>query len=102
MKALFIIVNQGFSEDAVKLIVDAGARGATIVQARGGASKLSFLSIEIEESKEIIISLVSEELEQIIAQKIQTEIGPETNANGISFVLPVDSVNFINKLDAKD
>ncbi|MDR2867188.1 MAG: hypothetical protein LBV55_00795 [Acholeplasmatales bacterium] len=97
MKALYIIVNNGFSSDIVNLIKECGSRGATIISARGGASELNFFNVPIEPAKEIIITLVEDDVCNLIDAKLKANFGLDSDVNGLSYSIEVDSVNFINK-----
>jgi nitrogen regulatory protein PII len=98
IKALFIIVNAGFGDEAVEIARDCGAGGATIINARGtGHRQKSFLGINVEPEKEIIISLVQESAAAKIMDAIKERTGLQSPANGISFYLPVDKMTLINK-----
>ncbi|MDR3318455.1 MAG: P-II family nitrogen regulator [Clostridiales bacterium] len=99
MRALFIIINAGFGDTAVEAARECGARGATIINARGTAANLkSFLGIHVEPEKEIVISLVDEETADKIMEAIPQKAGVTTPANGVCFCLPIDRMTMINKL----
>lgn len=92
-KAVFIIVNVGFTEQAVELAQRCGARGATVLQARGSGAKFTgFLGVHYEPERAIILSVVSEEVANKIVEQIQSQIGEETSTNGVCFVMPVDKM----------
>jgi len=96
-KALYIIVNAGFSDEAVSIARMCGARGATIINARGTGSGFR---ANYEPEKEIIVSIVDEETAYSIMKSIKLKAGTNTPANGICYCLPIDRVSFINKIDA--
>ncbi|MDR2267716.1 MAG: P-II family nitrogen regulator [Christensenellaceae bacterium] len=101
MKALFIITNAGFGDLVVDIARECGARGATIINARGTANTLlkkSLLGISYDPEKEIIISLVSEETANKIMGTLPEKAGANSPANGLCFCLPVDKTTTINKL----
>lgn len=91
-KALFIIVNAGFSDHAIEIARSCGARGATVINARGsGANFAQFLGINYDPEKEIIISVVDEEVGIKIIATIKELAGQGTPTSGICFMMPVDS-----------
>ncbi|MDR1697388.1 MAG: hypothetical protein LBR37_00495 [Erysipelotrichaceae bacterium] len=99
MKALFIIVNAGFSDEVVKRGRELGAGGATIINARStGKDFIKAFGISFEEEKEIIISLVEDEVAERIGASFEDEKYKNEHGNGIAFSLPVDSVSLINKI----
>lgn len=96
-KALFIIVNAGFAEQAVDVATSCGARGATIMPARGtGAKYTTFLGIAYEPAKEIIISVLDESVAHSVMEAIAKKIGKETPTGGICFMLPVDASTMLS------
>ncbi len=98
IKALIIIVNAGFSDEAMDVARKCGATGGTILNARGtNNSSKSFLGVHVAPEKEMIISVVTEE----VSNKIINEISNGESlklANGICFCMPIDNVTSINKL----
>ena len=91
LKALYIIVNAGFSSEVVKIARSLGATGATILNARGSvATPKSILGITIDTEKEIVLSVVEKEIAIKIAEEIKEKAGVGTNAHGLCFFLPVE------------
>lgn len=86
------IVNSGFSEAVMDAAKDAGARGGTVIPARGAAHKEAeeFFKISIQPSKEIVIIIVPTELKSDILHALYREVGLNTPGQGIAFSLPVD------------
>lgn len=98
MKALFIIVNAGFANHAVEVAQNCGSTGATILSARGSGAKFSsFLGMHYEPEREIIISVVSEEVAQQIMHSIEATLGKDTPTNGICFIMPVEQMTNLKK-----
>ena len=98
-KCIFAIVNNGFSEVAMDAAKACGARGGTILNARGTISKDAekFFNISIQPEKEIVLILAKSELVDGILKGLYTAIGTGTDAQGIAFALPVDDVVGINE-----
>ena len=91
LKALYIIVNAGFSSEVVKIARSLGSTGATIINARGSVAKpKTILGITIDTEKEIILSVVEKEIAEKIANAIKEEAGVGTAAHGLCFFLPVE------------
>lgn len=94
--ALFIIVNAGFDEQIIDLIQDCGARGATIIPGRGtGAKFTTFLGMHYEPEREIILSVLKQEIADAIMQGVKEKFGQATPTNGICFTLPVEDATFL-------
>jgi nitrogen regulatory protein PII len=77
--------------DAAKKL---GARGGTVINARGTAPKdaESFFGITIQPEKEIVIILVPSSIKDNVLHALYKEAGLDTAGQGIAFALPVDSV----------
>ncbi len=91
LKALYIIVNAGFSGEVVDIARELGAGGATILNARGSAAKpQTILGITIDTEKEIVLSVVEKEIADKIMAAVKENAGVGTNAHGLCFYLPVD------------
>jgi nitrogen regulatory protein PII len=100
IKALYIVVNAGFSDEAVEIARGCGARGATIINTRGTRYQFkSLLGTEFEPEEEIIISLVPESIADKIMAAIKDRIGINTPSHGLCYTLPVDKLTLLNKAD---
>ena len=91
LKALYIIVNAGFSSDVVDIARAEGATGATIINARGSVAKpKTILGITIDTEKEIVLSVVEKEVAIRIVNAIKERAGVGTDAHGLCFFVPVE------------
>ena len=93
-EAIFCIVNSGFSDAVMEAAKKHGARGGTIINARGTASKHAetFFHITIEPEKEIVMILVPANIKNAILNALYDEVGLSTDGQGIAFSVPVDGV----------
>lgn len=93
-EVIFCIVNAGFSEAVMDAAKGAGARGGTILNARGTANKEaeSLFHIAIQPEKEIIMILVDEKIKDDVLHALYQKAGLDTMGQGIAFSLPVDNV----------
>ncbi len=91
LKALYVIVNAGFSSQIVDLINECGGGGATILNARGsyGKSK-TILGITIDSEKEIVLSILNKEIADKVVEEIKEKAGVGTNAHGVCYYMPVE------------
>ena len=89
--AIFTIVNRGKAGEVVDASVQAGARGGTIINARGSGlnQTMRIFDMEIEPEKEIILTIVDDEKRDGIVQAIREKSDVEKDGHGILFVLPV-------------
>ena len=93
-EAIFSIVNSGYSEAVMDAAKKLGARGGTIMNARGTANKEAekFFNITIQPEKEIVMILVPSALKEDILHALYKQVGLDTPGQGIAFALPVDGV----------
>lgn len=91
LKALYIIVNSGFSSDIIDITRDCGATGATILNARGSvANPKTIFGITIDTEKEIILCITAKEIADKIMETVKEKAGAGTNAHGLCFYVPVE------------
>lgn len=100
-EAILCIVNSGFSEAVMDSAKKAGARGGTVVNARGTAGKEAenFFGITVEEEKEIVIILAVKEKRDAILNALYEDVGLNSAGQGIAFSLPVDGVVGLTPVD---
>ena len=93
-EAIFCIVNSGYSEAVMDAAKKLGARGGTVINARGTAGKEAetFFHITIQPEKEIVMILVPSQIKDDVMHALYKEAGLDTPGQGIAFALPVDSV----------
>lgn len=93
-EAIFCIVNSGYSEAVMDAAKKLGARGGTIMNARGTANKEAekFFNITIQPEKEIVMILVPSALKEDILHALYKQVGLDTPGQGIAFALHVDGV----------
>lgn len=96
---IFCIVNSGFSEEVMDAAKECGAKGGTIIHARGTVGKEAeqFFNIPIQPEKEIVMILVPSKIKDDILHTLYKSVGLNTPSQGISFSLPVDDVVGISK-----
>ena len=90
--SIFVIVDKGNGEDVVEAANEAGARGATIVNARGSGihETTKIFAIEIEPEKEIVLILTKNDITDAVCNNINAKIELEKPGNGILFVQKVN------------
>jgi nitrogen regulatory protein PII len=94
---ILTIVNRGYAELVMDAARDAGARGGTVLYARGTGIHATekFMDIDIQPEKEIVLTLVNRAAVRKIMHDILKAGGLRTKGRGISFTLPVtDLVGF--------
>ena len=95
---IIIICNNGSAEDVMQEARAAGARGGTILRARGSADQNTsqFIGITIQPEKEVILIITKEEEKNGIMRSINAKLGVGTEAHAICFSLPVDGLIGVN------
>ncbi len=93
------IVNTGFSQIVMEAARNAGAKGGTVVRARGTANPEAeeFFNINIQPDKEMLLLLVPAKLKDKILQAVYKVGGPGTNAAGIAFSMPVSRTTSVKE-----
>jgi len=93
-EVIFAIVNAGFAEEAMDVARSQGARGGTILSARGVAREKEavFFGIPIHPEKEILMLVVEKSIRDQILNALYKEMGMSKKAQGIAFSLPVSDV----------
>ena len=86
------IVNQGFGDSVMDAARACGARGGTIINARGTARQEAEkkFDILIHTEKEIVLILARNDIKDNILHAIYKEVGLDTPGQGIAFSTPVD------------
>jgi hypothetical protein len=97
---ILTIVNRGYAELVMDAAREAGARGGTVLYARGTGIHATekFMNIDIQPEKEIVMTIVGRSSVRKIMHDILEAGGLRTKARGISFTLPVtDLVGFADE-----
>jgi nitrogen regulatory protein PII len=93
-EVIFAIVNSGYAEEVMDVARENGARGGTILNARGvaGQEAADFFGITLHAEKEILMIVVDKAIRDDILNAIYKEMGMSKKAQGIAFSLPVSDV----------
>lgn len=91
---IMCIVNEGFSDLVMDTAREVGARGGTVLSARGTANKEAekLFRIDVQPQKEIVMIVVHNSLRDEILHALYKEVGLNTPGQGIAFAMPVDNV----------
>ena len=91
------IVNAGFSQNVVEAARKAGARGGTIIRARGSANPEAeeFFGVTIQPDKELVLILVPASIKDEVLTTVYKESGLSQEGQGIAFSLPVERTTAI-------
>lgn len=90
---IITIVNKGNVDLVMDAARSAGAGGGTVVRAKGtGAEIAKFFGVSISEEKEMVYIVARRDTRDSIMKAIMEKAGTHTDAHGILFSLPIDSV----------
>ncbi|MBO5355683.1 MAG: P-II family nitrogen regulator [Clostridia bacterium] len=97
------VVNTGFSDAVMSAARACGARGGTVINARGTANPEaeSFFKITIQPEKEIVMIVVPTAIKDDILHALYKDVGLNTPGQGIAFTLPVDAAVGLPKVEEK-
>ncbi|WP_027107831.1 P-II family nitrogen regulator [Lacticigenium naphthae] len=85
------IVNKGNAEDVVEAANAVGAKGGTIINARGSGvnETIRLFNMEVEPEKETVLILVKEEIVEQTIESIRQKLNLDKPGNGIIFLQDV-------------
>lgn len=96
-RALFMITNAGFADEIIGIARSQGAKGATILNARGeGAHHKVFMGITVDSEKEIILCIVDAQTADRIMSAVKEQAGITTPAHCVCFTLSINKVIGMN------
>ncbi len=102
-EVILAIVNDGFADDVMAVAKEQGARGGTIINARGVAKEDAavFFGINVHSEKEIVMIVVPKDIKDNVLNAIYKEMGMAKKAHGIAFSLPVTDVAGLVEVEEK-
>jgi hypothetical protein len=88
------VINCGYTDDLMDKAKEAGATGGTILKTRriGIEDSIKFFGISVHAEKEMVAILTARSHKNAIMTAINQDFGLNSEAKGIVFSLPVDSV----------
>ena len=91
---IFVILNEGHSDEVMEAARPAGASGGTVIAAKGTGMMAAekFLGISLADEKEVILIVAKAENKAAIMRAIIEKAGAQSKAGAICFSLPVSSV----------
>ena len=98
-EVILCVVNAGFSDAVMDAAKEFGARGGTVIRARGTANSEAekLFNIVIQPEKEVVMILVDSSIRDNILHALYRAVGLNTPGQGIAFSLPVDQVVGLSK-----
>ena len=91
---IIAIINEGFSDVVMDAARAEGARGGTVINARGTADKNleKKYGVAITPDKELVLIIVDQSIRDNVLSAIYKAAGLDTDGHGIAFSIPVDEV----------
>ena len=98
------IVNKGFNEQVMISAKSCGAKGGTVINARGTAKEdiAKRFDYIVTPEKEIVLLVVPFEIKDQLLHALYKDIGLHTPGQGIVFTVPVDETAGIGKKSAQN
>ncbi|MBO6286462.1 MAG: P-II family nitrogen regulator [Bacilli bacterium] len=97
-ECVICIVNHGFTDLVMTAAKKAGARGGTVLSARGTGNKEveEFFGVTVTPEKDVVLILVSQDIRDNVLTLVNAEAGMSTKGMGIAFSVPVsDTVGIV-------
>lgn len=96
--ALVVIASAEYEDRLKKIAKEAGASGATIMQARGSGyeEKKSFFSLTFEGNHSVLLYILEDKMSRIVLKKLKKEIENE-GSDGVAFTMPISHIVGLNK-----
>ena len=93
-EVIFCIVNAGFADAVMDAAKEYGAKGGTVIHARGTANSEveKKFEIAVQPEKEMVMILVPCEIKDDVLHGLYRAVGLKTPGQGIAFSMPVDAV----------
>ena len=93
-EVIFVIVNSGFAEEAMRVAREEGVRGGTILGARGVVNEdaAAFFGITLHADKEILMMVVEKDIRDKVLNALYKQMSLGKKSQGIVFSLPVSDV----------
>lgn len=100
-EVIYTIVERGFGEEVVDAATSAGARGATIINARGSdiQENTMFFSMNIEPEKEVVMIIIEKEKSDKVINVIKDTMHIDEPGKGIIFAMDINKVSGLFKYD---
>ena len=104
-EVIFAIVNGGYAEEVMDVAKEHGARGGTIINARGVAREetAAFFGFTLHQDKEVLMIVVEKDIRDRILNALYKRMGMDKKAQGIAFSLPVsDAAGLVKTVEPKE
>ena len=89
------IVEKGLAEDVISAATETGARGGTIINARGSGMHDTdvLFAMPIEPEKEMVLVLTKKDITEAVAKAIREALHIDDPGNGVLFIVGVNEAH---------
>lgn len=96
---IMVVLNRGYTDDVMDAARSAGAKGGTVLHAKGTGAQYAqrFFGVTLAEEKEILLIATPASERNAIMQAIAQHTGVESKAGAIAFSLPVTEITGIRQ-----
>ena len=101
---IYVILNEGYSDDVMDAARPAGATGGTVITAKGTGVRRTekFSGMSLANEREVVLILAKASAKAAIMKAITEKAGIQTRAGAICFSLPVSQVAGLRTLDEEE
>ncbi|MBR0463642.1 MAG: P-II family nitrogen regulator [Clostridia bacterium] len=101
---IYIVLNEGHSDEVMAAARAAGATGGTVIAAKGTgvAQSEKFHGLSLANEREVVLIVAGAEIKAAIMKNVIEQAGPQTEAGAICFSVPVSHVAGIRRIDRED
>jgi len=101
---IYVILNEGHSDEVMHAARSAGATGGTVMVGKGTGSKEAgkFLGISLASEKDVVLIVSETAKKSAIMKAIVEQAGPQTEAAAICFSLPVTQVAGLRQVEPEE
>ena len=98
---IYVILNEGYSDEVMDAARPAGATGGTVISAKGTGIKQAekFQGLTLASEKEVILIVAKSSAKAAIMRAIIEKAGLQTKAGAICFSLPVSRIEGLRRLE---
>lgn len=101
---IFVILNEGHTDEVMDAARPAGAGGGTVIAAKGTGLMQTekFRGLSLATEREVLLIVASTAKKAAIMQAILEKAGPDSGAGAVCFSLPVSQVAGLRRLDEEE
>ena len=91
---IVVVLNEGYADLAMDAAREAGAGGGTVLHAKGTGGRRGerFYNVRFADEKDMLYIVAHKSEKAEIMRAVNQKAGPETEARGVCFSLPISSV----------